>query len=429
MNTKILVILLLIIYISIYLLSNRYQYKYYKTINHEDKEIVFGQTTDLTNNNISYELALGYQLAFQLINRTGGINGYKLKIILYDDKYDEKKIEENSKLLIDYYNVLSIIGAYGVKSYKIINNIINKRDIAIYSPLESSILYGKNFIRNTIFLNGIILYEFELILDNILKNNLKNICIIYQNDEYGLDSYNNFIKYIIDNNININIISSANYERGTLKFDNCFNELFNITNPFDYTQYKNNKILKQIDAVILFTTEMQINFLLSFFKKIKPSLFIYLNSFIEENKLNFISLKNYNKENIYKTDLYYNIKTNFPILYNKLLEEIDYYKKTNKLYLDKMSPVLHMGFYSGLLIGQVIKNFKDMKNINRSSFIDMFYKIKNFDIYGLKIGPFIDVTNNDYIKQSNSGIRYCSLIKLNPITLDFDKINEKMFNL
>lgn len=50
---------------------------------------------------------------------------------------------------------------------------------------------------------------------------------------------------------------------------------------------------------------------------------------------------------------------------------------------------MEQGFYSGLMIGEVLKQFKDINDINRESFIDMFYNMKTIDVYDMQIGPFI----------------------------------------
>jgi len=54
------------------------------------------------------------------------------------------------------------------------------------------------------------------------------------------------------------------------------------------------------------------------------------------------------------------------------------------------------------LIVEVLKNIPNLSKITRKEFIDMFYKIQNFNLYGLKIGPYIN-------GKKNIGITYSCL--------------------
>jgi ABC-type branched-subunit amino acid transport system substrate-binding protein len=60
-------------------------------------KIVFGQSLPLTkmNYHLGIPYSLGYYLAFQNINRKGGINNNKIELLVYDDQYDPKKTIEN----------------------------------------------------------------------------------------------------------------------------------------------------------------------------------------------------------------------------------------------------------------------------------------------------------------------------------------------
>jgi hypothetical protein len=77
---------------------------------------------------------------------------------------------------------------------------------------------------------------------------------------------------------------------------------------------------------------------------------------------------------------------------------------------------LYQGFYTGLLIIDVLKKFNNFDNLTRENFINMFYSTQNFDIYGLKVGPFIE-------DKSNTGINYVSLNKIQNKKLVFIESN------
>ncbi|RQP24130.1 ABC transporter substrate-binding protein [Piscinibacter terrae] len=79
----------------------------------ESKEdILIGQSTHLSGPLASTMTSVvsGQELAIDEINRKGGINGRKLKIITLDDAYDPKRCVENVTTLIDKHKVVALTG-------------------------------------------------------------------------------------------------------------------------------------------------------------------------------------------------------------------------------------------------------------------------------------------------------------------------------
>ena len=381
----------------------------FKEIDHNKKIIFFGQTCDLQNNQVSIDYSTGFQLAFKHINDNGGINGYKLKIFLLNDKYETSLAITNAKILIDYYNVLAIIGTFGTPTtVGIFDNVINERKIPLIAPFTAGTSYRKKFNKFRIYMNSNFYLEFDLLIENLLKNNYKNISVIYQNDIYGNYFYNALIDYFFEKKTNINIISSGNYERNSDDITESLKSTFNTDSPYNYNSYK-KKNLEKIQAVVLFTAEKEVSSYLGQLKKIKPSMAIYYNFFTGTQKSNFKYIKVLNKDNIYQTLLSIDI-TKYPKL-NKVFNQI---RTINKTKNNGSSMV--QGFYSGLMIGEVLKNFKNVKQVNRNSFINMFYKMKYINVYGLKIGPFI-------INKNSEGIKYCEINKLKD-NLEFKNIKK-----
>jgi hypothetical protein len=388
----------------------------YHPIDKDHKIIYFGQTLDLENNDISIDYSRGFQLAFQSVNRLGGINGYKLKIILYNDKYESSIALTNAKLLIDYYNVLALIGPFGTPTtIEILNECIKGRPIPLIGPYSSSPIIRKMFNKYLILLLGSAKLELEIITKNMIKNKVTNISIIYQNDSYGIATYTALIQYILKNNLNINIISTGKYERNSVDLENTYKTLFNVKDPFNYDEYKNSTTLNQIQSVLIISSEKQIPYILAELKRIKPSLYLYYTFFAGTNTSNYAYLDNYNSDNIYQTLLgpYNDMQSKYPDLYKKLQEETNYFQTTHPL-LPKIvdTQSLYQGFYTGLLIVDVLKKFDNFENLDRETFINMFYNTQNFDISGLKIGPFIE-------NKSNTGINYVSLNKIQNKSLSF----------
>jgi hypothetical protein len=410
----IMTIILIILFYLLYTINKIITIDVYKEINYKDKFIFFGQTCDLENNQVSIDYSLGFQLAFYHINEKGVLDGYKLKIILLNDQYETNLAIINAKLLVDYYHVLALFGSFGTPTtVGIFNNVIKDRPIPLIAPFSAGNSYRKIFNKYRIYMNTDFYVEFDLLLESLLKNNYKNISILYQNDIYGSYFYNAFVDYTLKKNIKINIISSGHYERNSDDLDNSFKSIFNISNPYNYKEYTKNKI-ESIEAIILFAAEKEISSYLGVLKKIKPSIAIYYNFFTGNQKSNLEYLKYLNKDNIYQSLLSKNIN-NFPKLNNVFKTEIKKYNKINKSIIKETSSSMMQGFYTGLMIGNVLNNFKTIKEVNRETFIDMFYKMKYINVYDFTIGPFI-------MNKSSEGIKYGELNKLMP-NLEFKTIS------
>lgn len=393
-----LLVTVIIVLTVLILIINKYtQIDRFTEIDHKKKTILFGQTCDLQNNMVSKDYSLGFQLAFQHINRQGGVlDGYKLKIILLNDMYETDIAVKNAKLLIDYYHVLAIIGTFGTPTtVGIFDDVIKDKKIALIAPFSSGTSYRNVFNKYRIFMNTDFYVEFKLLLESLLENNYKNISVIYQNDIYGNYFYNSLADYFMEQNVDINIVSSGHYERNSDHLDESIKSVFNMDNAHNYDEFTDKTV--PIDAIVLFTAEKEISSYLGLLKRIKPDVAIYYNFFTGTRKSNLEYLPGANTDHIYQTTLSLPIDE-YPILKGVINEEIQEYNNNslNKINGNLDSSLLQ-GFYSGLMIGEVLKNFTDISEINRESFTDMFYKMKMIDVYDVTIGPFELNVNSDGI--------------------------------
>lgn len=384
---------ILIITIVLY----RFKINTFNYIDNKTKNIILGQTTDLTNI-VSINYSIGFQIAFNYINKNGGINNYNIKIILLNDNYEILKSVKNAKLLVEYYNVLGIIGTYGTPTNTAMIKEVIKDKIPLIGPLTGAGSLRVNFKKNIIFTNSAGVNEIELMVNSLLVNKYTNISMIYQNDSFGINYYDAITQHILKNNLNINIISTGTYERNNNNFEKALASIFNLKTPFNYKQ----KISINIEAIILICTVNEMAGYIGFIRKIKPSIAIYYSYWGGPEKENLKLVKN--KNNIYQTVLFHNNLNDFPIFTNLLLKEIDNWNKINSINkIDKKNivPTLVQGFFTGLMISKVLKNFKNSTEITSETFIDMFYKMKTIDVYGIKAGPFILNKNNTAINYSN----------------------------
>lgn len=410
-------ILLLIIMLALMIVTNYFtKIDRFTEIDHNQKIIYFGQTCDLQNNQVSKDYSVGFQLAFQHINRNGVLDGYKLKLILLNDRYETDLAITNAKTLIEYYHVLAIIGTFGTPTtVGIFDEAIQTRKIALIAPFTAGTSYRSVFNKYRIYMNTDFYIEFELLLKSLMENNFKNISVIYQNDIYGNYFYNALVDYFMELNVDINIISSGHYERNSDHLDESIKSVFSIETPYFFDNYKDENT-NNIDAVVLFTAEKEISSYLGGLKRIKPDIAIYYNFFTGTRKTNLEYLDNENTDNIYQSLISLPIDK-YPVLKGVLNDEISLHNNDASAKIDDdINSSLIQGFYSGLMIGEVLKNFNDISEVNRESFTDMFYKMKMIDIYDLSVGPF-------ELNVNSEGVRHGELNQLLP-DLTFKTVKE-----
>ena len=156
---------------------------------------------------------------FKHINAEGGINGKKIKLITYDDGYEPEACVLNTEQLIEEDKVFLLFGYVGTPTSKAVFDIIKKTKIPYFAPFT-----GAEFLRNPLTpeifnIRASYYQETEAMVENLLKNNLKRISVLYQDDSYGEAGLQG-IKIALQKR-KMKILSKASYERNTLDVENA----------------------------------------------------------------------------------------------------------------------------------------------------------------------------------------------------------------
>jgi len=354
-----------------------------------NKMIYFGQTINLKNPDAA-AYSNGIILAFYIQNQKNGIRGNKIILQIYDDDYKPEKAIDNAKLLIDYQNVLALIGTWGTPTtYAIYNNVIKDRDIPLISPYTGGNLLFNNFYKHIIITRDSYRNEMNTMLQHMKSKDKKNLCIFYQNDDFGKSCFTDLTECINDNNYDINIISKGSYEPGTTLYYDGLSSMLK-TEPYNFNS---QHIINKIDVAIFICTSIQKPQLIRYFKTIKPDIYIYTTSF-SGDLTKFKNKKKINTDNIYYTDITNNVSIAYPKAYKTINTEIEEYNKTkSKKGNFKFSEKFFNGWTVGKLIIQALESIQE-GSISRKTLIDSFYIKKNFKIDDYIFGPFIDNVNN-----------------------------------
>ncbi|HIC98974.1 MAG TPA: radical SAM protein, partial [Pyrodictiaceae archaeon] len=174
---------------------NAVKYGLHTAIAKKLKILKFGTSTDLSGSNsfLGKEMSSGIKLAFEKINREGGINGHQLKLIVLDDSYEPEKTLKNMLKLINTYKVLGIVGNVGTPTGVVAMEVAIKNRILFFAPLT-----GANALRPKPPSPYVYHYrasyyeELDVLLSNFLKCKKLtplDIAFFTQNDAYGDEIY------------------------------------------------------------------------------------------------------------------------------------------------------------------------------------------------------------------------------------------------
>ncbi len=151
-----------------------------------DKYIQFGQTVALTG--LSSEIGIGMrdgvQVAFEEINREGGVHGRLLKLVTMDDGYEPERVIVNMNKLINEEKVFSIIGPMGTPTSYASAPIACKKKVPFIGPFT-----GADFLREmdcVVNLRGTYCQEVEMWIKHLTEDlGIKRVALLYQDDAGG----------------------------------------------------------------------------------------------------------------------------------------------------------------------------------------------------------------------------------------------------
>lgn len=357
----------------------------------QNNKIYFGQSIDM-NDSAAVEYSNGIILAFDIINKEGGIFGNIIELFIYNDNNITATAIQNAKILINYDNVLGIIGSMRTPiALSIYDDVIQERTIPYIIP-TTGISLPINILNNSLILaRPSFQTEIDFILMHINQTNIKNICVIYQNDSYGNYCLAELMNQILVKKYLINIIKTGYHEKNDINLSYMFKNISG-ENYLNFNILKKDHLLQKIEAIILFSSPLQQVKIINYFKSINSNIWIYNISYMGENT--FIYDKLINTSNIYINSIMKPIEK-YPLLYKKIiadLESFNKYKEEN--YKFKYTKNFAQGYICGLFTIELLKCMNS-KKINREEMIKSLYKKKFFDIYGYQIGPYLYGINNN----------------------------------
>ncbi len=206
-----------------------------------DKEILIGHINPYSGPASAYG-TIGRSIAayFKKVNDEGGVNGRQINMISYDDGYSPPKTVEMARKLVEQDKVLLIFQPLGTPPNSAIHKYMNAKKVPQLFVATGATKWNdpKNFPW-TMGWQPNYQTEARIYAQHILKEkpNAK-IAVLYQNDDYGKDYLEGFLKALGDKGKAM-IVKQVSYEVTDPTVDSQMAQLqasgadtfFNITTP------------------------------------------------------------------------------------------------------------------------------------------------------------------------------------------------------
>ncbi|WP_216825463.1 ABC transporter substrate-binding protein [Kiloniella sp. EL199] len=195
-------------------------------------ELVFGMSTALSGPaaELGKNMRLGVQIRLERENEAGGIDGHKIRLIVWDDGYEPERTIPNMRDLINLEEVLAIIGNVGTPTAISAIPIVNEEKTLFFAPYTGAGVLRKNPPdRYVINYRASYAEETSTMVDALIRNgDLKpeEIAFFTQRDSYGDAGYiggiNALKKYGLKSETDI---VHSRYERNTLVVESALADI------------------------------------------------------------------------------------------------------------------------------------------------------------------------------------------------------------
>jgi branched-chain amino acid transport system substrate-binding protein len=179
-----------------------------------DSEIVLGNVVPYSGP-LSSAGSIGkcHQAYFEMVNKRGGINGRKVKVVSLDDGFNPSRTLEQTRRLVERERVLLVYGTFGTATNSAIHQYLNQRQVPHLLLITGASKWNnpKDYPWTMGFLPS---YPVEAasyaryVLENVKD---PKIALLYQNDDYGKE-YRNGLRAALGDKADRMIVAEQSYE-------------------------------------------------------------------------------------------------------------------------------------------------------------------------------------------------------------------------
>jgi len=149
--------------------------------------ILIGQSAALTGpaQELGKEMKSGAEAYFDAVNKAGGVNGRKIKLVTLDDGYEPERAAANTRALINENKVMALFGYVGTPTSNAALPIFTEAKVPFIGAFTGAQSLREPFNRYIFNVRGSYFDETEAIVGHLVQQGIKNIAVFYQNDAYG----------------------------------------------------------------------------------------------------------------------------------------------------------------------------------------------------------------------------------------------------
>ncbi|MGQ5523057.1 ABC transporter substrate-binding protein [Chitinimonas sp. PSY-7] len=152
-----------------------------------DSEIVIGQSAALSGAaaELGKGVSRGANAYFNEINKRGGVNGRKIRLVTLDDGYEPDRAVANTAKLLDKEQVFALLGYVGTPTSNASLPKIKEVGAPFIAPFTGAASLRAPFNRNIFNVRASYGDEADVIAKSIVNVGMKTVNILYQDDAYG----------------------------------------------------------------------------------------------------------------------------------------------------------------------------------------------------------------------------------------------------
>lgn len=149
--------------------------------------ILIGQSAALSGpaEALGKEMKAGAEAYFEAVNRRGGVNGRKIKLVSLDDGYEPDRAKANTEKLINEQKVLALFGYVGTPTSNAALPVFTKAGVPFVGAFTGAQSLREPFNRYIFNVRASYFDETEAIVRHLTTIGITRVAVFYQNDGYG----------------------------------------------------------------------------------------------------------------------------------------------------------------------------------------------------------------------------------------------------
>ncbi|HTG01291.1 MAG TPA: ABC transporter substrate-binding protein, partial [Nitrospirota bacterium] len=153
-----------------------------------DKEIKVGMSTALSGASgfLGTSFRAGVESYISQVNASGGVNGRKIRLIVYDDQYEPENTTVLVRKLIFEDKVFCLLGNVGTPTTAAIQPLLEENKVPLFAPFTGADSLRKPVKRYMLHYRASYSQETEVFIKGVVDVlGFKKVAVFYQDDGYG----------------------------------------------------------------------------------------------------------------------------------------------------------------------------------------------------------------------------------------------------